>query len=54
VPNELTDELADEFLTESMRLSQCLRRNGQRFCCEYHEGFEDALGIVQDWLANYV
>lgn len=47
-PLLITDDLAREWLNDSMRLSVCIR-NDRGYCCSYHEGFEDALGVAQAW-----
>ena len=52
VMTELTDELIDELLAESMERNGCERQDRRRFCCDYHEGFEDALDEAQFRLTN--
>jgi len=46
-PLIITDDLARDWLNDSMRLTMCIRQAG--WCCSYHEGFQDALDVAQTW-----
>lgn len=43
------DDVATQLLNESLALNGCDRlRGGRKYCCSYHQGFEDGMNILID------
>lgn len=45
------DMIAAHLLLESLALNNCDRRGG-RYCCAYHQGFEDGMGMMIERLTH--
>jgi hypothetical protein len=53
-PQFISDDVIRELLNDSMRLTKCVNLRGhRRYCCSYHEGFEDALDIARQWMEHH-
>lgn len=46
------DEMASELLAQSLAMNAC-RNDGRRYCCEYHQGFEDGMDALMTVMANH-